>query len=215
MRYSEEDLLPISGLQHMAFCPRQCALIHVEQVWDENRFTAEGRVLHDKTDQPEVERRPGIRIVRAMTVKSMEHGLTGKCDVVEYEGDGMGGEVVRPVEYKRGKPKPDQRDEVQLCAQALCLEEMHGVCIQSGELFYGTRRRRTHVLFEEPLRKRTLELAEGFRALVTQSKTPAARYEPQKCDACSLFERCRPRDLDKSASAHLSSMLRHALETSE
>jgi CRISPR-associated exonuclease Cas4 len=211
VNFTEEDLLPISGLQHMAFCPRQCALIHVEQVWDENRFTAKGRALHDKTDRPEVERRPGIRIVRAMTVKSLEHGLTGKCDVVEYENDGMGGETVRPVEYTRGKPKPDQRDEVQLCAQALCLEDMHGVRIREGDLFYGKNRRRTRVLFDDALRQRTLELADAFRQLLENRRTPAPVYEARKCDACSLIERCRPRDLDKSASAHLAAMLRHSL----
>lgn len=212
MKYSEEDLLPISGLQHMAFCPRQCALIHLEQVWDENRFTAEGRTLHDKTDQPEVERRPGIRIVRAMTVKSMEHGLTGKCDVVEYEDDGVGGVVVRPVEYKRGKPKPDGRDDVQLCAQALCLEEMHGVRIECGSLFYGKNRRRTPVEFDCGLREHTLDLASAFRAMMQRGRTPEPVYEPKKCDHCSLFERCRPRDLSKSATAHVTSMLRRSLE---
>jgi CRISPR-associated exonuclease Cas4 len=215
MTITEEDLLPISGLQHMAFCPRQCALIHVEQVWDENRFTAEGRVMHDKTDQPEVERRPGIRIVRAMTVKSLEHGLTGKCDVVEYEESGPGGETIRPVEYKRGKPKPDQRDEVQLCAQALCLEEMHQVHIEYGDLYYGKKRRRTTVLLDADLRARTLALAKAFRDIVKSGRTPPAQYVPAKCDTCSLYERCRPKDLGKSASAHLVSMLRHTLESPE
>lgn len=214
MKYAEEDLLPISGLQHMAFCPRQCALIHVEQVWDENRFTAEGRAMHDKADHPEVERRPGIRILRAMTVKSLEHGLTGKCDVVEVVSDEIGAETVRPVEYKRGKPKPDARDEVQLCAQGLCLEEMYDRRIEAGALFYGKKRRRTQVVFDESLRSRTLELAAAFRALIKNGMTPSPVYEPAKCDSCSLFERCRPKDTRKSAAAHIASVLRHSLEES-
>jgi len=212
MSFAEEDLLPLSALQHMAFCPRPCALIPLEQAWEENRLTAEGRVLHDKTDTPEVERRPGIRIVRAMMVRSLEYGLTGKCDVVEYHEDGLGGFVILPVEYKRGRPKPDQRDEVQLCAQALCLEEMHNTYIETGALFYDKNRRRKTVEMDEALRKQTLQLAQALREMITSCRTPLAVYERKKCDSCSLFEICRPKNLDKSASRYVSSIVRHALE---
>ncbi len=211
MPFAEDDLLPLSALQHMAFCPRQCALIHIEQAWEENRFTAEGRVLHDKTDTPEVESRPGIRIVRAMMVRSLEIGLTGKCDVVEYHENGFGGMEILPVEYKRGRPKPDQRDEVQLCAQALCLEEMHNTHIETGALFYGKTRRRKTVEMDEPLRNHTLQLVRALREMITSRHSPPAVYERKRCDSCSLFEICRPKNLDKSASRYLSSMVRHAL----
>lgn len=213
--HAEEDLLPLSALQHMAFCPRQCALIHVEQAWAENRFTAEGRVLHDKTDTPEVERRPGVRIVRAMMVRSLGLGLTGKCDVVEYHDDGLGGVTVLPVEYKRGRPKPDRRDEVQLCAQALCLEEMHRTRIDRGALYYGKNRRRKEIAMDESLRGATLDLIHSLRNMIQSQRTPPAVYEAKKCDSCSLFEHCRPKDLHKSASRYVSSMIRHALGDAE
>jgi len=215
MSYSEDDLLPLSALQHMAFCPRQCALIHLEQQWVENRFTAEGRVMHEKTDTPEVECRPGIRIVRAMGVKSLTYGLTGKCDVVEYHDDGVGGVRVMPVEYKRGKAKPDHRDEVQLCGQALCLEDLHDTSIPFGALYYGKNRRRKEIQFDESLRATTLNLLKELRAMMQSRKTPPAIYESQKCDSCSLFEICRPKDLNKSASRYVSSMIRRSLELTE
>ena len=215
MTYTEDDLLPLSALQHMAFCPRQCALIHVEQVWQENRFTAEGRVMHDKTDTPEVERRPGIRIVRAMRIRSLTHGLTGKCDVVEYHDDGFGGAKVLPVEYKRGSAKLDRRDEVQLCGQALCLEEMHHTQIENGALYYGKNRLRKEIVLDEALRNFTLGLAASLREMIQSKQTPAAVYDSKKCENCSLFELCRPKDLHKSASRYVASMMRYALEDSE
>lgn len=215
MTISEEHLLPLSALQHMAFCPRQCALIHLEQQWTENRFTAEGRVMHDKADTPEVERRPGIRIVRAMMVRSLQHGLTGKCDVVEYHDDGTGGTIVLPVEYKRGRPKPDQRDEVQLCAQALCLEEMHHTHISTGALFYGKNRRRKEVTLDDALRSQTLDLIVKLQQMMQSRRTPPPVYEAKKCDSCSLLEMCRPKDLQKSAARYVNAMVRMSMEASE
>ncbi len=214
MNISEEQLLPLSALQHMAFCPRQCALIHIEQAWQENRYTAEGRVLHEKTDTPEVECRPGIRIVRAMMIHSFSLGVSGKCDVVEYHRNPDGTETILPVEYKRGRPKPDERDEVQLCAQAVCLEEMHQTTIARGILYYGTNRRRKEIQLSDDLRRKTRELAESLHTMYRSRQTPAPHYEPKKCDACSLYDLCCPKSLDKSATRHHAAMLRHALEDS-
>jgi CRISPR-associated exonuclease Cas4 len=138
--YVEDDLLPISALQHLLFCERQCALIHVEQVWAENRLTVEGRHLHERVDGGEHETRGGLRTARALPIRSLRLGLAGRADVVEFHAsEGAAGPPrVVPVEYKRGRPKSHRADEVQLCAQALCLEEMLGVHVAAGALFYGT-----------------------------------------------------------------------------
>ena len=119
---SEDDLVPISALQHYLYCPRQWALIHLEQIWTENVLTAQGRLLHQRSDRPTSEQRKGVRSVTAMRLQSLEHGLVGVADVVEFHQQNDGTERVFPVEYKRGKPKAHRADEVQLCAQALCLE---------------------------------------------------------------------------------------------
>ena len=128
MTASEENLLPLSALQHLLFCERQCALIHIEQVWTDNEFTAEGNILHERAHNGPDESRSGVRIARGLPVRSFELGLSGQCDVVEFHERKVGGKIVEvievlPVEYKRGKPKAHAADEVQLCAQALCLEE--------------------------------------------------------------------------------------------
>lgn len=182
------DLLPISALQHLLYCKRQCALIHVEQVWAENRFTAEGNVMHEKAHDGPDETKAGVRIVRGLDVKSEVLGLSGQCDVVEFAADGS----VLPVEYKRGKPKAHRADEVQLCAQALCLEEMLGAVIPEGRLFYGQTRRRADVTFDAELRALTKEAAQRLQELIVMRETPPAVYEERKCDACSLIELCMP-----------------------
>ena len=140
-----DDYIPISALQHYLYCPRQCALIHVEQLWAESRHTAEGRVLHERADQPRAERRRGVRTVTAMPLAHAALGLTGIADVVEFH-DAGDGEQAFPVEYKRGRPKAHRADEVQLCAQALCLEAMLDQPIPEGALFYGETRRRADVV---------------------------------------------------------------------
>ncbi len=145
--YSEDDLFMISALQHYAFCPRQCALIHIEQAWLENRWTAEGRILHERVHEQEGESRAGVRIERGLPLRSLRLGLVGVADVVEFHPLPGGGWQLFPVEYKRGKPKPDHCDEVQLCAQAMCLEEMMGVEVSQGALFYGKTRHRHDVAF--------------------------------------------------------------------
>ncbi len=182
------DLLPISALQHMLYCPRQCALIHLEQQWSENRFTAEGRVMHDKAHEGPDESREGIRITRGMPVGSEELGLYGICDVVEFHRDGR----VVPVEYKRGKPKLHRADEVQLCAQAMCLEAMLQCVIPRGELFYGAPRRRMEVVFDADLRKLVAATSNDFHAMVGSGVTPPADYVKQKCENCSLMDICQP-----------------------
>jgi CRISPR-associated exonuclease Cas4 len=201
--YSEDDLLPISALQHLAFCERQWALIHLEQQWVENRLTAEGRQLHERADGGHNQTREGVRICRGLHLRSLRLGLTGKADVVEFHPDGAGNMRPFPIEYKRGRPKPDRRDEVQLCAQALCLEEMLNVEIASGALFYGQPRRRTNVLFDASLRAETESLAARLHQLNTSRVTPKAKYE-KKCDSCSLYSICLPRSSEaRSAQKYL------------
>lgn len=194
--YDEDDLLPLSGLQHLAFCERQWALIHIEGIWTENRLTVEGKLLHERVHQMESETRGSVRIVRGLRLRSLRLGLSGQADVVEFH-TGEGTEVPFPVEYKRGRPKPDRCDEVQLCAQALCLEEMLDVRIENGALFYGQPRRRHDVAFDAELRSDTEVMAVRMHQLFQQGETPAAVYE-SKCDNCSLYQWCLP----KTAACH-------------
>ena len=185
--YHEEELLPISGLQHIMFCERQCALIHLEGIWSENWLTAKGRIMHENTHDERISRRRGVRVERGMAIRSLELGLTGKADVVEFHSDS-----VFPVEYKRGKPKANDCDRVQLCAQALCLEEMLGRAIWKGALFYSLTRRRLDVVFDDGLRQITHDSARRFHTLVRAGDTPKAVYSV-KCESCSLIEDCLPK----------------------
>ncbi len=182
-----EDI-PLSALQHWLFCPRQFALIHIERVWAENRFTAEGREMHGRVHGGGSETRPGIRTLRGVEIRSGRHGLHGVADVVELRG----GEPY-PVEYKRGQPKAHRADEVQLCAQALCLEEMFGCEITEGALFYGKTRRRTTVQLSGELRKLTLQTADAIRQCLNSGILPTAIHDPARCDRCSLRDSCQPR----------------------
>jgi CRISPR-associated exonuclease Cas4 len=186
--YDEADYIMLSALQHYQFCPRQCALIHIEQQWAENRLTAEGKVLHERADSNKSEWQGDVRIVRSLPLCSRHLGLSGQADVVEFQGDGR----VYPVEYKRGRPKKERCDEVQLCAQALCLEEMLALQIAGGALFYGQQRRRKEVLFDEVLRTLTEEIINQTHRLIRNQKTPRAAYA-KKCEACSLFSLCLPK----------------------
>lgn len=189
--FTEAQLLPLSALQHLLYCPRQCALIHLEQAWAENRFTAEGKVLHQQAHEGPDESRPGIRITRSLPVRSLTLGLTGQCDVVEFHSSN----TILPVEYKRGKPKTHRGDEVQLCAQALCLEEMMDTLIPEGALYYGKRRRRSSIVFDSTLRSLTQEVTRSLHQLIEDQITPSATYQASKCDPCSLIDHCRPRAL--------------------
>lgn len=193
----DDEFIPLSALQHYLYCPRQCALIHLEQQWAENRQTAEGRLLHDRADTPAVERRHGVRTITAMPLSSSELGITGVADVVEFR-TGEAGEHPYPVEYKRGRPKAHRADEVQLCAQALCLEGMFGVAVEEGALFYGQPRRREVVVFDQVLRELTRETIHATRGMFLSGRTPLAGYEAKRCDNCSLLDLCQPRMLARA-----------------
>jgi len=256
--HSEDDLLPISALQHLLFCERQTALVHIERQWEDNRFTAEGNVLHKKADAAKSETRDGVRITRGLQVHSLDLGLYGICDVVQFKPPVDTGSrqslpkrinaelskaasldplshstptafsdsqpvphprslppqstafahwAITPVEYKRGKPKANDCDRVQLCAQAMCLEEMLHIAISAGDLFYGKQQRRTEVPFDDKLRATTRQTALRLQALIQSEHTPAATKE-KKCDTCSLLAICMPSSKkQKSASGYLNSMI--------
>jgi CRISPR-associated exonuclease Cas4 len=189
----EDSLIPLSALQHHLFCPRQCALIHVEGLWAEDGATTEGRLLHERVDAGRPETRPGVRIARGIALRSLALGVVGRADVVEFHGRPP---LPRPVEYKRGKPKSHQADEVQLCAQAICLEEMFGVEVPEGALFYGQTRRRVIVPFDRALRALTARVAAEARGNIAASRTPPPVYTPA-CRRCSLVELCQPERLEK------------------
>lgn len=205
--FAETDLLPISALQHLVFCERQWALIHLEGLWEENRLTVEGHFLHERVDSTETEVRGDLRVARGLRLRSLRLGLIGRADVVEFHrmSGGSGEEVngitldgvqglwvPEPVEYKRGKPKDDRSDEVQLCAQALCLEEMLGGAIPAGSLYYGKPHRRYEVAIGEDLRQETERLVARLHELSRLGQTPVARYE-KKCRSCSLLSVCLPK----------------------
>jgi CRISPR-associated exonuclease Cas4 len=189
------EAIPLSALQHWLYCPRQCALIHNEQVWAENRFTAEGQLLHKKANEGPDEHRSRGSILRHLNVSSEKHGITGICDIVECSGDLRSPSSITPVEYKRGKPKAHRADEVQVCAQALCLEEMFSTSIPTALIFYGTTRRRTEVRLDDELRALTISTIAAVREMKAGGLTPTAEYDSRRCDACSLTDLCQPRAL--------------------
>jgi len=189
--YPEADLLPISALQHLAFCPRQCALIHLEQAWDENLYTVRGRLLHERVDTPGMERRRGVPTEFGLPLRSLALGLVGRADAVEFTAAGP-----CPVEYKLGRPKKHDADRVQLCAQALCIEEMTGQPVPVGALFYATTRRREEVPLDEALRVRVRELALALHALLDAGVTPLPEFGP-RCRLCSMDSLCRARTLGR------------------
>jgi CRISPR-associated exonuclease Cas4 len=191
----DSDLIPLSALQHYLFCPRQCALIHLERLWAENLLTAEGRILHERSDKPGQARRGERRIVQSMPIRSRLLGVAGIADVVELCREN-GRWRPYPVEYKRGRPKEHRADEVQLCAQALCLEEMFGVPVPEGALFYGKLRRRQALAFDHELRGLTLAIAAATRELLAAGRTPPPVYDRKRCDTCSLVQLCRPKRLE-------------------
>ena len=205
----DSDLIALSALQHFLFCPRQCALIHVEQVWADNVATAEGQVAHERVHALETEVRRGVRTVTGMPLRCRALGVSGIADVVELHRSGQASWRPYPVEHKKGRPKAHRADEVQLCAQAMALEEMFGGTVPEGALFYGQPRRRSVIAFDAALRALTERVAADTRALLAQGRTPRMAYEKKRCDACSLIEICRPRTTGavRSASAWLSAQL--------
>lgn len=197
---SLDDPIPLSALQHAVYCLRQAALIHVERLWEENRFTAEGRVLHEVAHEPGLRRQKGVRRVTALPLASKRLNLSGVADLVEFRAS-PDGEAAYPVEYKRGKAKLHRADEVQLCAQALCLEEMTGRPVPEGALFYAETKRRLVVPFDAELRRLTEETALQVSELFATGRTPPAVWRADRCRACSLIELCRPKTAGKSAIA--------------
>jgi CRISPR-associated exonuclease Cas4 len=214
--YADDELLPLSALQHLLYCERQCALIHQEQTWVDNRLTVEGTRLHRRADEEVEEARGDLLVVRSLPIRSARLGLSGKADVVEFRRmpDGAGtvlsGRAGRwspaPVEYKRGRPKRHRADEVQLCAQALCLEEIFELTVPRGDLYYGKRKRRTEVSFDRDLRLLTEAAAGRLHTLLATSTPPPAEYEPWKCDSCSLISVCLPK-ADPSTGGYIDSAL--------
>lgn len=188
-KVDDTRLVSLSALQHYAYCPRQCALIHNEQVWAENFHTAEGQLLHQRVDSGAPETRKGIRYERSVSVAAEKLGITGKLDLVEI--DLATGEQ-KPVEYKRGKPKVEDWDRIQLCAQALCLEEMRDIRILEGAIWYWEVRRREVVVIDEVLRSVTLAIIHKTYELLSTGNTPLPVDDKKRCKGCSLIDLCEP-----------------------
>jgi CRISPR-associated exonuclease Cas4 len=208
MNFEEDDLIMLSALSHFSYCSRRCALIHIEQIWNENVFTAEGRIMHEHVHEEGNETRGNVRFARGVPLRSLRLGLVGKADVVEFHRIDKHTWQPFPVEYKRGKPKPDHSDSIQLCAQAMCLEEMLSVSVPQGALFYGKTRRRLDVTFDETLRKETEETANKAHQLIESGTTPPPDYA-KRCESCSLIGECLPKKIGKRTSVkrYLMSMM--------
>lgn len=215
--YDEEDFAQLSALQHLIFCERQCYLIHCEMIWQDNRFTAEGNIMHERADNQElVTYQTNVRVERAVLIKSSLLGLAGKADVVEFHHQENGEWFPYPVEYKRGKPKIDECDKIQLCAQAICLEEMMHCTITEGALFYGKTMHRHTVPFDIELRTNTINACQRLHQLLDSNNkrgtesVPPAIYIKEKCDTCSLKEQCLPQVLSSnfhSASKYIDTVI--------
>ena len=218
--YSEDDLLPLSALAQFTYCERRVALIHIEGLWGDNVFTTEGTHLHGKADTVGHETRPGVRVARAVPLRSLRLGLSGKADVIEFrpaaEGSPPGSpEVPFPVDYKRGSLPKWQRPcwQIQLCAQALCLEEMleAGTAVPAGAIFYGKSRRRLEVAFTPELRAQTEAAAQRLHELLRSRQTPPP-VRDRRCEKCSMREHCLPEAFSRrSAAAFLERAVRSAL----
>lgn len=198
--YNEDEFLQLSGIQHFAFCRRQWALIHIEMQWKENLRTVEGQILHENAHNPEMnEKRGNVIVVRAMPVHSRKMGVSGECDVVEFHKSDKGAHINGregvympvPVEYKRGEPKSDNIDILQLAAQALCLEEMFCTDINYGYIYYGETRHRLKVDFDDEIRNEVFKLFEEMHLYYRRGYTPKVKIS-KKCNACSLKDLCVP-----------------------
>ena len=192
---TEDDPIMISALEHWSYCPRQCALIHVEQTFDENLYTLRGRAVHKKVDEPKAEEQAGMRIERALPLWSKSLGLVGKGDVVEFHG-----ETPYPVEYKHGPHREQEHDDLQLCAQALCLEEMTGQSVPRGAIYHHSSRKRREVEFTAALRARVVEVTEAIRAMLKATRLPPP-VNDHRCTHCSLQESCMPSVIDEGRRA--------------
>jgi len=194
--FTEDELVPMSALSHVCYCERRYSLIHLEQEWEENRFTAEGKVLHERVDAEHHESRRLFKQEYGMSVRSLQWGLIGKCDLVEiWFAKDKNVEKVSPVEFKRGRKKADDTDRVQLCAQVLCLEEMFGIPIEGGQFYYLQEHRRTNEVIDTPLREKIATLIERIMRIRDTGETVAANYEKRKCDNCSMVDICMPKSV--------------------
>ncbi len=193
--YTEDDFIMISALQHYIFCPRQCALIHIDDVWQENLFTVRGDILHEKVDTDSYETRGDVKTVRGLRIHSYKYGIVGRCDVVEFRQTSKGKEIF-PVEFKAGQPKEDISDMVQLCAQVFCLEEMLNTQINKAAFFYEKIRRRKVIEIDLQLRAQTEDVINNVRRLVSEKKIPIIEYSA-KCRNCSLINVCQPKAMNK------------------
>lgn len=193
--YSEDDLVMISALEHYSYCPRQCALIHVEQTFDENLYTLRGRAVHERVDEPVGEFQEGVRVERALPLCSKRLGLIGKADVVEFHGA-----TPYPVEYKHGSKREREHDDLQLCAQAICLEEMTGKPVPKGAIFYHSSRRRREVEFTEVLRAGVEKATDEIRKMMAEKMLPLP-VNDSRCRHCSLKEACMPAVVGEKARA--------------
>jgi CRISPR-associated exonuclease Cas4 len=184
------EIVLISAIEHFSYCPRQCGLIHLEGVWDENVLTLKGRRVHERADEPQSRIEGRVRVERGLPLWSERHGLQGRADVVEFPLDGSMQPI--PVEYKLGKaPAKPRHEALQLCAQALCLEEMLGVQVAHGALFYASSQKRVEVAIDHGLRERTLEVVEGIRDMLASLRMPEPAND-RRCPRCSLVDACLP-----------------------
>ena len=203
--FSEDDLIPISALQHAEFCERQLALEYVEGIWKDNALTIDGSYFHKNIDEEGERNRRGTRIITGVLLRSLQFGIYGKADLVEKREE-EGKTLIYPVEYKRGKPKKGYCDVVQVCAQALCLEEMLSVSIPYGFLFYGKTQHRVKVSFDNSIRNLTKDTIEKVRRIISAGETPKAKYG-KWCKNCSLHEKCVPELTGKSALLYFEKMI--------
>lgn len=178
----------LSALQHYSYCPRQCALIHQEQVFDENEFTLRGQRAHKRVDSGEISHENGLRVVRSLPLFSEMHGLTGKADAVEFSEEG----IPYPVEYKHGRRQKKQHDDIQLAAQAICLEEMTGKQVSEGAIYHHKTHRRREVEITERLKQQVIEITNNIRSMLASGKLPVPVSDSSLCRACSLKEACQP-----------------------
>lgn len=196
---NDRDALPISALQHWAYCPRQCALIRMEQAFDDNLHTLRGQAVHAQVDQAGVQTRRGLRVERALPLFSDRLGLIGKADTVEFEFDG----TPYPVEYKHGSRHKAAEiaacDDLQLAAQALCLAEMTGRAAPEGALYYATSRRRRIVRIDAELLAQVEEAVRQVRIMLARGHLPPPSADARRCRGCSLFDRCQPDALQRLA----------------
>ncbi|HLJ18193.1 MAG TPA: CRISPR-associated protein Cas4 [Bryobacteraceae bacterium] len=189
--FEDSEPLPVSALNQLLYCERRCALIHIEGVFAENAYTLEGRLAHDAADTPGYETAAGCRVVRALPLFSRKHNLSGRADIVEFRRQARGIDQPYPIDYKRGKKSKWTNDDVQLCAQALCLEEMLGLEVPAGAIFHARSRRRREVPFTAGLREITTAAIERLHELIQRGVVPEAQLMP-KCEGCSLHEICLP-----------------------